>query len=77
MADDQTTTTDQTAQAPAQVVFANPQDAIRAEQAAYAVALQQAQLEEKDETVEGGRYLMPNGLYVNAEGEKHKDQKSR
>jgi hypothetical protein len=75
MADNDQVTNDQTQQPPI-IVTINPQDAVRAEQAAYAQAMVKAEQEQKDETVEGGRYRLPSGVFVDAEGKKHKDQKS-
>ena len=64
-------------QQPVQVVVADVQTALAQEQKAIAEAARKAELEQKDESkFPGGRYLLANGTYVNAEGKPHKDQKS-
>jgi hypothetical protein len=59
------------------VMATDTQATIASVQLAIAQAQEQARREQKDESrFPGGRYLLPNGQYVDAEGNKHKDQKS-
>ncbi len=58
-----------------QLVVTDVQTQLRLEQQAIARASQEAEEKQMDETVEGGRYLV-NGVFVDAEGKPHKDQKT-
>lgn len=50
------------------------QDPVIAAQQAIAAAAREAELKHLDETQPGGRYKV-NGVYVDAEGKPHKNQK--
>lgn len=77
MADNDQVTTDTQPQQPQAPIMVSPQFAIADTQRAIAEASRIAELEQKDESkFPGGRYLLPSGVYVDAEGNKHKDQKS-
>ncbi len=63
------------AQQPQQPVFVDASTPQRANQQAIIEVAALVDRLRKDETVPGGRFLV-NGVYVDADGNKHKDQKS-
>jgi hypothetical protein len=77
MADDKTGQPDEETKQPVPPAFVDAISPQRAEQQAIAFAAAEAKRLKLDEELKypGGRYLV-NGIYVTAEGERHKDQKS-